>query len=583
MHNSRLPELYLRGYPEWAIPVSQLSQEIKRTDKEVCAQILAAMSKFLLDGDAEVLVAKYYQDKCSKVKPIQKNEWSKYLSGLILQQEPLHQSDMVDDICKHIPPGHILKFVALWIKGVDPQNIKLHTIKAERKVDTQPKHTSPTSGDEKQFEYELYNGSCCTYEITGLYGMHNYAQNHDNSVICSHFGLKGHCSETLCKNCKTVKKRPCCTKGKCSHEEDIKKLLEKNDLLEKELVTKSEIIDSLKSKVQVLENCLSELKSTLCEPLISFEKIKRAGDPNSLIQLHTGLPTVSHFQWLFDQLSHKTERMQFWNGKKSTGTKKYQDKAEKKPGPSRTLSPENELLLTLARLKLDIIEDYLSLLFGVSSSTVSKIITTWVTFVANEMDALIHWPTMEEVLSAYPVCFMKWPRIRSIIDCFEIPCDRPTHVEANSLIFSSYKNRTTTKFLISMSPSGQINYCSDAAGGNMSDKEIVTRSGFPEKFDTGDQVMADKGFKIEGELLEKGVELIIPPFAEKGKRFSLEKSERNRDIAHARIHIERVINRVRDYRILSGPTPITELDLIGPMVKVCCILTNMKGSVVPLD
>ena len=137
--------------------------------------------------------------------------------------------------------------------------------------------------------------------------------------------------------------------------------------------------------------------------------------------------------------------------------------------------------------------------------------------------------------------------------------------------------------MLACTPAGAVSFISLPAGDNMSDKEITLSSKLHEKFQPGEQCMADKGFRIAGELLEKGVHLIIPPFAEKGKTFSKEKSDQNRDIAHARIHVERVINRVRDYKILSGPIPITNFDIIGPIVTVCCPLTNLKGSVVPLD
>ena len=236
----------------------------------------------------------------------------------------------------------------------------------------------------------------------------------------------------------------------------------------------------------------------------------------------------------------------------------------------------------LMKVKLNSTEEQLTFLFNISVSTVSKIFSTWITFLSHELSQFIKWPTLEEIKVHYPACFTKWDKIVAIIDCFEIKTERPSHIEANSLVFSTYKNSPTVKFLIACTPGGLVSFISQPAGGNMSDKQIVIESKLPEKFLPGEQCMADKGFTIQGELLEKGVELIIPPFARKGQGFSDENSKLNRDVAHARIHIERVINRVRDYRILSsGPVPISTFDLIGPIVNVCCALTNLKPSIIP--
>ena len=115
----------------------------------------------------------------------------------------------------------------------------------------------------------------------------------------------------------------------------------------------------------------------------------------------------------------------------------------------------------------------------------------------------------------------------------------------------------------------------------MSDKELVNLSGILDKFSPGDICMADKGFKICGELLERGVKLVLPPFVKGGKPFTAEENECNKAITHARIHVERVIGRVRDYAYLNCTVPLTQMDLIGPAAEVCCALTNLKTSVVP--
>ena len=66
-----------------------------------------------------------------------------------------------------------------------------------------------------------------------------------------------------------------------------------------------------------------------------------------------------------------------------------------------------------------------------------------------------------------------------------------------------------------ISLSGVITFISDLFSGSTSDKEITRQSGPLDFLEPGDAVMADKGFDIRYDLMQIGVKLNIPPFAEK--------------------------------------------------------------------
>ena len=125
--------------------------------------------------------------------------------------------------------------------------------------------------------------------------------------------------------------------------------------------------------------------------------------------------------------------------------------------------------------------------------------------------------------------FDKWGgRVRAIIDCTEVPIQHPSLAEANTKTFSSYKNTTTSKFLIACTPHGLISYVSPPAGGRMSDPTIFDKSRLAEKFTGGDICMADKGFRIQHFLLDHGAELVMPPFTRKGKQFTNRKKKKKK-------------------------------------------------------
>jgi hypothetical protein len=57
---------------------------------------------------------------------------------------------------------------------------------------------------------------------------------------------------------------------------------------------------------------------------------------------------------------------------------------------------------------------------------------------------------------------------------------------------ANYKHNNTIKFLVSVTPTGAISYVSKAFGGRTSDKVITQRSGYLDKLEHGNQVLADR-------------------------------------------------------------------------------------------
>ena len=71
-----------------------------------------------------------------------------------------------------------------------------------------------------------------------------------------------------------------------------------------------------------------------------------------------------------------------------------------------------------------------------------------------------------------------FPRLTSIIDCFEIFIERPCNLKTRVEVYSNYKKHSTVKFLIACSPLGTVTFLSKAYGGRTTDVVIVRESGF---------------------------------------------------------------------------------------------------------
>ena len=143
------------------------------------------------------------------------------------------------------------------------------------------------------------------------------------------------------------------------------------------------------------------------------------------------------------------------------------------------------------------------------------------------------------------------------------------------MTFSNYKNHNTFKALIGISPSRAITFVSKLFPGSISDKELTRKRGLLDLLERGDSVMADRGFDIEDDLILQGVRLNIPPFL-RGKQLDEDERVIIRQIASLRMHVERAMERIKNYHIFERTLPASLTDITDRLFFVCCILSNFN-------
>ena len=95
-----------------------------------------------------------------------------------------------------------------------------------------------------------------------------------------------------------------------------------------------------------------------------------------------------------------------------------------------------------------------------------------------------------------------------IIDCTEIKTERPSSLALGSKCFSSYKSAYKWKGLVSIAPHGALSFISNFLyTGSMSDVELTKLSGLIDLFESGDSIMADKGFVLNKVLDGTGISI----------------------------------------------------------------------------
>lgn len=97
----------------------------------------------------------------------------------------------------------------------------------------------------------------------------------------------------------------------------------------------------------------------------------------------------------------------------------------------------------------------------------------------------------------------------------------------------------------------------------------------------GVSIMADRGFTIKDSLAKLGISLNLPPFLEGRGQLEQDELQRGRSIASLRIHVERAIGRIKQYKILSSVFPLKMARLANQIVTVCAYLTNFHPALVP--
>ncbi|XP_037521336.1 uncharacterized protein LOC119398571 [Rhipicephalus sanguineus] len=216
----------------------------------------------------------------------------------------------------------------------------------------------------------------------------------------------------------------------------------------------------------------------------------------------------------------------------------------------------------------------------ISMPSFSKIFSRWVLILEKERHALAAFPTLAQVQQNMPHHFRQHPNTRIVLDTTEVRIQKPSGLNAQRQTFSSYKYANTMKCLVGATPDCYISYVSKLYGGGTSDRAIVQQSGVLDILEPGDAVMVDKGFKIE-DLLPLGVSRPMPPFRIAGEpQMSRKDVEETRSVASARVHIERVVRRIKEFHILDRPFPINMIDLADAVFKTRAYLCNFRGALI---
>ena len=93
-------------------------------------------------------------------------------------------------------------------------------------------------------------------------------------------------------------------------------------------------------------------------------------------------------------------------------------------------------------------------------------------------------------------------------------------------------------------------------------------------------MLADRGFLIEEDLATFGATLAIPAFTKGKRQLSSLEVEQTRRLAQIRIHVERAMERKKNFSIISGILPMTLVPHKDNITTICSALSDLQPPLV---
>ncbi|CAG2200252.1 unnamed protein product [Mytilus edulis] len=353
----------------------------------------------------------------------------------------------------------------------DPMPALLHNDEQLRRFKRKRKAPTPRSKPIKVSKKDVSTAAECLLQLSNqLVPEHESSSSvsldPDESIVA--------CTENMTVGCE----KGIQTDSVSTEHKEVQTIYEKNFLNAKieNMLLKNEI------KLTRLDDKCDSAKST---PL-SLHSIK---DDDVKMKLFTGL-YYDQFLALIEFLGESVNNLTYWDGKNT--------KENSKKG-TRKFSPEEELFLTLVRFRRGYSVDTMAHFFGISSSSVSVIFTTWMQLLYCHFNSYrsIMFPERHHFRNNLPRVFKTFKNIRCTIDCTEFFVQMPRDFRRQGNLYSSYKNHHTYKSLIGVAPNGAIVYVSDLFEGSISDRAIIEQSGFLNYINPGDLILADRGSPLK--------------------------------------------------------------------------------------
>lgn len=243
---------------------------------------------------------------------------------------------------------------------------------------------------------------------------------------------------------------------------------------------------------------------------------------------------------------------------------------------NRKMDIKTELMAFMTILRHALHLGIIAWMTNTSIATQSRIFVAWSVFLVELFDSIDLAPLPGEIEAFIPTEFINagFGDASCLGDCTETKISASENFDVNNITFSQYKNHTTGKTAVWITPHGTLLQCSATYPGTISDNDITEQSGVLDMVRRGSVVLTDKGFGITELCLQKGLHHNRPPL-----KFNAQYDEtdisKNFDIATLRIYNENYIGRMRDWEIMNSCWPLCRIDMLCYVHKLLAHIVNI--------
>ncbi|KAE8743409.1 hypothetical protein FOCC_FOCC010980 [Frankliniella occidentalis] len=212
------------------------------------------------------------------------------------------------------------------------------------------------------------------------------------------------------------------------------------------------------------------------------------------------------------------------------------------------LSPFQEFMVMMMRLRLHLLMEDLAYRFNISQPTVSRIITKWLEVMSLRLKSLIIWPEREILGKTITECFLRASGGHRIL-------------RRVGKLVEGIRQINTVRFACKVWDLVKL--------------QAPQYSQVPHRHHSTRHKLGSSNLRT---CIERA-------------QLSSEEVDTTRQIAHVRVHVERVIGLVRrKFRILSQQMPLDSLKIkegqacapLDQIVVVCCALSNLCPPIIPM-
>jgi len=198
---------------------------------------------------------------------------------------------------------------------------------------------------------------------------------------------------------------------------------------DREIERLTELLRENDEEIKVSKSNFTSVKSRIDSMKFSFKRFEASSDDD--IHFYSGFQNASSYREFMTYVLFHAERMSYWNrnlhGNLPDGDKDSTKTANVRTGhTNRALSKEDELFLTLARLRLGLPRQHIANFFNISIATVSREFTSWINLLYFVLGSINFWLPKHTFQETMPDSFRKFPLTTVILDATEFKIQPPS-------------------------------------------------------------------------------------------------------------------------------------------------------------